>query len=131
MINRDNNILNIDITNVSDIELLYNTEIIDKSLYKGLINIFTHVITDYEKSYRVSSHNIRTKRLWNNFKLWYLRSNNKLTLHSLYQVLKLIKIKTYYIDMHDYTNRKTCKTYSEFMTAVFNEGKLIKSCKVS
>lgn len=111
----------------TDIYNYYLCGEIDYNLYKALIHIITYEVTDYNKSYRVSSHNMRIKQLFNDFKLWYKRSDNKLTLHSLYQILKVIKIKTYYIDKHDYTNYSGNKSYNDFISKVFNEGKTLKN----
>lgn len=108
---KNSNIIDVNITNNQDINYLYQAEVIDFYLYKALQHINTYVVTDYQHSYRVSSNNIRTHQLWNDFKLWYKRSNNKLTLNSLFKVLKLIKIKTYFIDTIDYTARAVNSTY--------------------
>lgn len=107
------NVIQIDVATSEDINYLYQSEIIDRYLYKGLQHVYTYVVTDYQHSYRVSSYNIRIKQLWSDFKLWYKRSNNKLSLHSLFGILKLIKIKTYYIDLHDYTTRAINAKYKQ------------------
>ena len=109
----NSNVINFDVTNEEDINYLYFSELIDKYLYKGLQHINTYEVTDYQKSYRVSSHKIRIRQLWVDFKIWYLRSDNKVTQHTLFNILKLIKIKTYWVDLHDYTLRAVNAKYKQ------------------
>lgn len=117
---KTSNFVNVNITTSMDLSYLYLSEIIDFSLYKALNHIITYTVTDYHKSYRVSSHNTRIKELWHDFKLWYKRSNNKLTLHSLFNILKAIKCVTYYIDKHDYTIRDVNTSYKRQFYNILN-----------
>lgn len=110
---KNSNVIDFNVTNDEDINYLYFSELIDKYLYKGLQHVTSYVLTDYQKSYRVSSHRMRIKQLWSDFKLWYSRSDNKVTLHTLFNILKLIKIKTYYVDLHDYTLRAVNAKYKQ------------------
>lgn len=107
------NVIDFDVTNVEDINYLYFSELIDYNMYKALQHVNTYEVTDYQKSYRVSSHRIRIHQLWSDFKLWYKRSNNRVTLHTLFNVLRLIKIKTYWVDTHDYTLRAVNAKYKQ------------------
>ena len=106
-------VIDINVTNGEDINYLYHSELIDKYLYKALQHVNTYEVTDYQKSYRVSSHRIRIKQLWSDFKLWYLKSDNKVTLHTLFNILEHIKVKTYFIDLHDYTVRVINAKYKQ------------------
>ena len=86
---------------------LYFNQIIDFNLYKALNIVYSYYLNsgDYDRQ-GVTTHNIRYKALLNNFKLWYLKSNYKLSFNCLKKILKLIKIKTY-INPHTLDNTIT------------------------
>ena len=85
------------------VELLHNNQLyslidkykVDFNLYKALSSVMTFRLNwdDIHRS-RISTDLIRYNNLKNTFKLWYNKSNDKLTFTTLKRVLNLIKVKT-------------------------------------